>query len=350
MTGGRVAAVLGVLLATVMLAGRVPSPARAAEANPTVSVTPATARPGEPVIVKLAGWKPYSSATAAVCGNQARRGSQDCVMANAEGIGVDPPGTGGARLYVALPPVPCPCVIRAASATSDVVVTTPIDIPGAPTGPPIAAGGPAAASDVAVKAKVVTPDTRWPASWGPPLGGSTKKVLVLTLHNEGSSTLSALRLVANVGRNTREGEPVASQKLPVVPSGASVTTRVPVELSAPAFGHYVVYGTVYGLATPVPFRAKTSNDSWGWMVLLPMTLLLVAQVIRARDRRRRRAETESSAELAEPPSSAEAFPECSPGVGGSDAGRWTSTSYDQPHDDTAPVSVASAGRTIAGTR
>ena len=105
------------------------------------------------------------------------------------------------------------------------------------------------------------------------LGGPAAKTLVVTLRNEGRYPIQNLRVVAAIGRNASSGSPLAVRPVDVVEPGADVTIRVPVSLSAPAYGRYDVVGTVYGLAAPAQFDATTSNDPWALELLVPLSLL-----------------------------------------------------------------------------
>lgn len=84
--------------------------------------------------IRLEGWRPGSSVTVSICGNGARRGSQDCDLMGAKGVAI-PPG-GAASLAMRLqPPMPCPCVIRVVAANNDLLGAFPIELPGVPSAP-----------------------------------------------------------------------------------------------------------------------------------------------------------------------------------------------------------------------
>jgi hypothetical protein len=63
--------------------------------------------------------------------------------------------------------------------------------------------------------------------------------------------------------------------------------ELPVDIPAPTWGRYVVFGNVYGLDRPVVFQAETRTSPWGYEVLVPLALLVLAQVLRRRERVRR---------------------------------------------------------------
>lgn len=140
---GRAGALLGV--ASVLgLVGMVPArahqtvtaPAPApdvtapASAAPRVTVSPVAAAPGQLVVVTIEGW-PRVAVTVALCGNEAARGTGDCDLAGARGL-TGGPRPDAAQVAVALPPAPCPCVVRASTPTSDTVALAPFEVVGAP--------------------------------------------------------------------------------------------------------------------------------------------------------------------------------------------------------------------------
>src|SRR6478672_3880981 len=91
------------------------------EAPPTMSISPGAAAASETITVSVAGW-PEGSATVSVCGNEARRGEDDCDGNGARSIDVVADGSGAASLVVA-PPVDCPCVVRVAADQATLVQT-----------------------------------------------------------------------------------------------------------------------------------------------------------------------------------------------------------------------------------
>ena len=70
-------------------------------------------------------------------------------------------------------------------------------------------------------------------------------------------------------------------------AGAHHTVRIPFTVSAPFYGDYTVAGTVYGLPTATDFHADLDNDPWAAELLLPIALLVIAEILRLRDQRAR---------------------------------------------------------------
>jgi hypothetical protein len=328
MTASKVTAI--VVLAVTVFAGVELGLHRAGAApaadNTVMSVTPSSASIGDVLRVDLAGW-PQGNVTAAVCGNAAQRGSTDCDLIGAGSIRIGPSGTESLTVTVQAPPVGCPCVVRAAMTDGSLVRTAPITVDGVPTGVNLpAAAGPASTDALQVTASVSNADVGWPESWWPAFAGPAHKVLVLSMHNHSLGTISGLRVVGEFGHvHTDEGQPIGA-KVPDIAAGETLVLRVPFTIAAPVWGTYSVHGTVYGLAAPLTFRLTSSSEPWALELALPLALLLIAQLIRHRDRvQRQRAD---AAAAAAPLSPAE-FPHCSPVVGVADDGHWESRPYDR---------------------
>jgi hypothetical protein len=326
MTASRVVAIAAFVVTVGLGAGVGATRAAAGQStvNTMMSVTPSDSSIGDVLRVDLSGW-PEGNVTAAVCGNDARRGSTDCDLIGAGSIRIGPSGAEALTVTVQSPPVGCPCVVRAAMTDGSVVRTAPITVEGVPTGVNIpAAAGPASTDALGVTAAVTNAALGWPESWSAAFGGPAHKVLVLTMHNHSLGTISGLRVVGEFGHvHTDEGQPLAAV-VPPIAAGETRVVRVPFTIAAPAWGTYSVHGTVYGLAAPVTFGLTTENEPWALELALPLALLLAAQLIRHRDRVRRQREAGVAAVAA--PSE---FPHCSPGVGVADGGHWESRPYDR---------------------
>jgi len=312
-----------------------------------IVVSPSTVAVGDRLRVDLSGW-PEGVVTASVCGNAAQRGSTDCDQIGGGSIRVPANGSETMTIDVLAPPVGCPCVVRATTTLGDVVRTAPITVLGVSTGVDIAPpSGPADASSLRVTSQLRNADVPWPKSWAAAFGGTAYKELVLTMRNGGELPLAGLRVAGRVGRSgTDEGEPIDAE-VPMLPPHSTRALVVPVLLSAPVYGDYTVQGAIYGLAVPVRFVEHTSSEPWAFEIGVPLALLLVAQLVRARDRRRKEqaalvaAQAAAAAAAAEdtpvraaPASAASAgartpaeFPESSPAVGDPAVGGLESPSY-----------------------
>jgi hypothetical protein len=286
----RVLLALAVSALLVPLVG-VGSGASAAAEGPSLSVLPQQAAPGDEIAVRLVGW-PTGVVTGSICGNEARRDSEDCDLAGSQSVAVGGPSPTAFALKVSVPPSTCPCVVRVTTTGGDVVRTAPLEIAGAPVGPVIGPAVVAAESSdpvpLVVRARVSTEGARFPESWYGPLGGPARRTLVLRIANRSTATLTGLRFVASAGHGRGSASPVASRRLAPIAAGAERVVRIPLDLAAPAFGDYVVFGSVYGLDAPVAFSAKASNEPWGLELLLPLLLLVFAQIARRNERARAR--------------------------------------------------------------
>ena len=252
-----------------------------AAAAPLLQLSTDTATPGDEIVVRFEGLE-GAVATVATCGNGAGRGSPDCDLLGAQSVKVARGEPTLLDFAVTLPPVGCPCVVRAATASDRQVVTAPIALAGVPDGGPIVEAGAAMRSSMHVSAEVEARHQPWPASWASAFGGSAARALVVTVDNRGADA-RAVRVTAVAGRNRHSGEPLASRRVTVAADTRREVT-VPFELPAPAWSDYVVYGDVSSGNEAVSFSAGADNDPWALELLLPIGLLLVAQVIRWRRR------------------------------------------------------------------
>jgi len=279
------------------------SPGPAGSSGPvvdaTVSVFPATAPVGAPVVVDLVGW-PAGVVTVAICGDEARRGSSDCDQIGSHGVGIPSSGAGTTRLFVA-PPVGCPCVVRVNTPSSDLVRTIPIDVPGVPMLSPAELGPellPSAVGMLEVDAHLDEPG-RGDLPLSGVLGGPVDRVLVLAVRNAGDAPLAGVTVSAAVGHDRLTGTPVVVPAIGTLAPGEERTLRVSVTMGAPAMGHYLVFGRVDSMAGAASFDAATDTMPWGAFLIVG----LVFVVLVARSARRRR--VGARPEVAEPAMSAE---------------------------------------------
>jgi hypothetical protein len=286
-----------VAVMAVIGSGAVPAlAARGADDQGSAVVSQQAGALGDVVAVTLDGWR-ASVATVSVCGNSARRGSRDCDLIAAEDVKLSPMEPSTVELRLTRPPVGCPCVIRVSDAGEDTVRTVPIALDGVPLEPqPLI--DPASARDVLrVSARLLDRGAPWPEAWLPAFAGVARRTLLLTMENRGGETITGIRVNVVVGRSRNRGTPVASRRVAPLAAGEHRAIRIPVELDAPAWGDYVVYGTVSGASASRPFATTTTSDPWALELMLPLLLLAAAQFARRRARARRRAEVRS-----EPPS------------------------------------------------
>ncbi len=293
-----------------------------ADTDAAVHVTPSSAAPGSVVLVTLERW-PEGAVNVSICGNDARRGSEDCDQISTAGMAVR---DGGAlvRLLVPHPPVGCPCVVRATTPNNGFVQTTPLEILGVPLVEPLTtSGGLASAKTVTVTSRVRTPRAGFWGTVGSLVAGASARELVVTVVNHGGEPVDGLRVVGAVGRRRTDGEPIHSTEVGELVAGESRRVVMPFSLSTPAWGSYEAFGSVYGTRTPVRFSARTTNDPWGIQVALPLALLVWARIERRRQRRRRVLVVTSDPALAAGADVAATLPEGSPVVPNGVDGRWS---------------------------
>ena len=293
LAGFVVAVVLGVSLGV--------SPATAQQ-GPRITVVPASSSVGSPLEVRLNFFQ-AGIVHVGICGNGGLRGSPDCDQASVQSLQLPDTGDGVVVLTVVAPPVPCPCVVRVARSDSSDVQTAPVDLPGLPVAPlvPGVAANLPSTTDLLVDATVVdAADQTLGARAAAGVGGSSPRVLELTLHNTSDAPLSGLRVRGAVGRSAGTGSELTGSTIASIAPRETAHVSVPLTLDAPAVGTYHVSGRVDGLGAPLRFDATTTNRPW--LLMVGVVLLVVGLVLRAvrRRRRRRRGTIESSSGAADP--------------------------------------------------
>jgi hypothetical protein len=284
----------------------------------TLAVTPTDGAVGADVVVELRDW-PDGPVFVGSCGNEARRGSEDCNQPATRSVLVRE-GRATTRLRLAAPPIHCPCVVRAATTDGELVRLAPILLVGVPVGPPVLPlAGRADAEDLEVRARTRAGDRGVVDRILPLVAGPVRTELVVRVRNVGAEPVRDLVVTAAVGRTRREAAPLGRRTVPEIAPGASTTVTVPVRIDGPTWGRYEVSGAVYGLDAPVYFTVPTRVDPWLVEAMLPIVLLAVAWAARRRERR-------TGAD--EPP--CVPLADSSPRVGDQDEGRSRAAAYGPP--------------------
>ena len=272
----------GVLLVGVGVGVGTAPTATSVEDGPIVGVTPPTAKPGDTVRVNLNNWK-VPLVLVSICGDGARRGSQDCDNVGSTGVSISATGEGSELMTVA-PPVGCPCVVRATTPDNAIVRLAPIEVvgwpvltPGQRPGDPFAT---ASASQVQVSAQLVT-DHPSLASW---FGGAMSRSLRITIHNRGPSAVTNLVITASAGRDIDSGQVLEMPHVGTIAAGRARVVTVPLSFAGPIYGRYVVSGQVLGLDRPIGFEAGTSPRPWGVIVVVLVVACALVWSIRRRGR------------------------------------------------------------------
>jgi hypothetical protein len=281
-TSGALAAALA-LVATMAFA----SAASGAD-GPTVVPARTAAAPGARVLVDVVGWEPGSSATVVLCGNEARRGSQDCDLRHGQSVELYTADSKKVLLTVSLPPAPCPCVLRAYDVHSNVVITTPFEVIGAPTAP-VVDGDAAVPRFIEVSARLREVRGSFTDRLRKILGGPVGRRLVLDVRNTSGGPLSGVTVSAALGRSAGHGEALEAPAPFDLAAGEHREVAVDVRIGAPSHGRYVVSGTTFAGGSAVPFSTGTSTTPVGLyilvlIVLVDLSVLIAIAVLRARDR------------------------------------------------------------------
>lgn len=282
-------AVRRALLLGSMAAVALAVPALAVEPSARVQDVPT---PSGPVRgLRLEGL-PAGVGSVAICGNRARRWSEDCDTAGSRGLEITADGAAWVVLPLR-PPIGCPCVARITYGASDRTFVLPIELPEVPTIPPgeepVDPFDRVAAQQLEVRAEVVDGATSPIDAVVGGLAGPAPRQLQLDLRNTGDRALSGLRVAGAVGRSDRGGASLAPLELPTLDPGQQTTVALPFTVDLPSAGRWVVVGDVVGLGSPVRFRTETDVRPWGLFVVGGAALVgLVAVMVNRRRRRRAR--------------------------------------------------------------
>ncbi len=255
-----------------------------AESGPQITVDRTIAVPGDPVIVTMTGFT-GSAITVAVCGNLANRGSTDCNLRASRSEGREA-GTGPTltQLIVQSPPVPCPCLIRAASITQDEFAVVPIDIPGHPVAPVVESDvGPLV--DVSITARRV--DRGIVGGWRSVLGGPTPYAVEITVRNRSTETLSNVTLSAGATRfGDNDAVSLDVESVASIAPGRTWQSTSVVDVPAPVIGRLEWSAVASGAGSTVR-ASQTSNNSPFGLVVVFAALVLDLGYLMVRNVRRR---------------------------------------------------------------
>jgi len=244
------------------------------------SAGPPVAKAGDPILVNGSGWPAGSLVTATVCGNNFLNGSVDCEPSGAGQSTATSVGLIALQVITALPPKPCPCVIRVATSADANGFDIPFTIVGAPTAP---ASRVVSTRSVDVSASIVGsgPISAY-------FGGAAKRELVLSVTNTGSGPLVSPPLTLTFGKGQDPTTPLPTAdgqqaNLGTIEAGQTIEYRQPITIGAIAFGQYRVKGQFIGLdsitvnrevldAGDLTFDASTSTYPWiaiilAWLLL-----------------------------------------------------------------------------------
>jgi len=287
----RAPALAAVAVAAVVASSALWPVGAGATEGPTATVDRQEAAPGEPLVVTLRGFE-GDSVTVAVCGNLAKRGSSDCNMpaAQSEGIRHDRVAT-LTQLFVQPPPMPCPCLVRASTASNDEFAVAPITVLGHPVGPVVdTERGPLGEVDVDVG----------PAGSGllaavrSALGGPTPYELTVRVRNITTEPLSNVALTGSARHRFDDNAATLRFDAPgTIEPGQTWEQRVEAEVGAPVLGRCRWQVAAAGAGSAVVVEQAVSHVPVALLVALVLLLVDVVVItvrIVVRRRRRRRAD------------------------------------------------------------
>jgi hypothetical protein len=261
--------------------------------GPSISLDRSAVGPGERVIVTLDGFK-GTAVTISVCGNQARRGSVDCNTTASEGLGLDRDGSSTvAQLPVAAPPLPCPCLIRAATTNFDEVAVAPIELIGHPVGPVV---GASTEEPLLVEVSARRAPHGLVANLRALLGGPTAYDVSVSVRNRSTETLDHVVLAGSAGRG--HDDEVAQLELPSLgplAPGQTWAGEVRATVPAPVVGEFVWQVTASGAGSSVRGEMPTRALPVGLGVLLVVLIGDIGVMLWRRVARRRTAAAAMSA-------------------------------------------------------
>jgi hypothetical protein len=290
----RARALLGLALLLTAVLG---APARSdAASGPSVVSDQPGAAPGTSVLVRVVDWPSGSVVTVVVCGNAGRRGSQDCDLLSGQSVHTRGPSPEYVLLPVALPPAPCPCVVRASDVTSLVVALAPFDVIGAPTAPIVGPESVVAAVPLTVRAEVHQERGSFFNRLRRVLGGPSHRRLVLELHNTSGAPLSGVVVTAALGRHATGGSPLDAPAVADLAPGERRSIELPLDLEAPVHGRYVVSGQAFTGGQAVPFATTVHYVPWALLVMAGLVAVAVVGVVLLAVRHRERARRPSGDE------------------------------------------------------
>lgn len=215
-----------------------------------------------------------------VCGNEGRRGSTDCDLANSRTVEL---ASGATRVTVPFtmvrPPVPCPCVIKVSSERFDEMAVAPIVLIGHPIAEVVESAN--AAAPLQVVLVVSRASSGVPDMLRTGLGGGTEYDVTLAVKN--TSTAPALGFVASVVASRSGNEQIRELVFPtpgeLAPQGSWRHT-LRTQLGAPVFGRVTWQASVTASGLSTSVTRSTSSTPWLFFVLASVmaTCVLVLMI------------------------------------------------------------------------
>ncbi len=245
--------------------------ARAADGDPTVSLSEKEAGKGGEITVSGGGWRPDALLMLLICGRSTPErgvigGTNSCANADGRAVTTDKKGAFSKKLPVAEPPKPCPCVVHVATVTGEqTLVDAVFTVAGHPTADLPRPGGD---GKLAVLATTRLEGDSSLLTW---FGAPPARRLVLTVGNLGSDPVEDPVFEIGTAHGVYAPQWEERQWRGTVAPGGKARIELPVELSAGAHGDYQVslrYGDKvlaeqpWGWAGPGASRSSGSCSAW----------------------------------------------------------------------------------------
>ncbi|MCX4981278.1 hypothetical protein [Streptomyces sp. NBC_00572] len=229
----------GALLVVLALALLPAAPASAAP-GPAVELSRAEGGKGGEITVSGSGWKPGALLMLLICGQGAPGkgvigGTNSCANTEGRAATVDARGAFSAKLPVAEPPKPCPCVVHVAGVTGQQdAVDREFTVAGHPVAPlPEASGD----GRLAVLAAVRLDGSSGLLTW---FGAPPSREIVFTVGNLGSAPVKDPVFQVGTSHGVFAPQYEERQWRGTIQPGEKALVRLPVELTAGAHGDYQV--------------------------------------------------------------------------------------------------------------
>ncbi|MGW1292781.1 hypothetical protein [Streptomyces sp. NPDC002533] len=214
--------------------------ARAADGDPTVSLSKKEAGKGGEITVSGSGWRSDALLMLLICGRSTPErgvigGTNSCANADGRAVTTDRKGAFSKKLPVAEPPEPCPCVVHVATVTGEqALVDAVFTVAGHPT-----ADLPRQSGDgkLAVLATTRLEGDSSLLTW---FGAPPARQLVFTVGNLGSAPVKDPVFEIGTAHGVYAPQWEERQWRGTVAPGGKAQIKLPVELSAGAHGDYQV--------------------------------------------------------------------------------------------------------------
>ncbi|MFK0146788.1 hypothetical protein ACIQUZ_17075 [Streptomyces griseus] len=247
---------LAVLLALLpALSVLAPQGARAADGDPTVSLSKKEAGKGGEITVSGSGWRAEALLMLLICGQSTPErgvigGTNACANADGRAVTTDEKGAFSKKLPVTEPPKPCPCVVHIATVTGEQALADAVfTVAGHPTADlPEQTGG----GRLAVLATTRLEGDSSLLTW---FGAPPARRLVFTVGNLGSAPVKDPVFEIGTAHGVYAPQWEERQWRGTVAPGAKARIKLPLELSAGAHGDYQV-SLRYG-------RKVLAEQPWG---------------------------------------------------------------------------------------